>query len=73
MAYCHNCPPLSPIVTDPTQVYNNYYYPQAQPIVHPVEVINKHHCVPVPQHFVTYSSKDEIVMVSSVKKRKKRK
>ncbi|SDD15323.1 hypothetical protein SAMN02799630_02255 [Paenibacillus sp. UNCCL117] len=71
MAYCHNCPPLSPIVTAPTQVYNNFYYPQAQPIVHPVEVINQHHCVPVPQHYVTYTEKD--VVVSSVKKRKKRK
>ncbi|MBD2844986.1 hypothetical protein IDH44_07275 [Paenibacillus sp. IB182496] len=57
------CPQASPITTAPTQVYNNIYHPQAQPIIHPIEVINQHHCVPVPQHYYTCSVKD--VMVST--------
>ncbi|WP_020615431.1 hypothetical protein [Paenibacillus daejeonensis] len=49
---------LSPIVTEPTQIYNNVFHPQAQPIIHPVEMINQHHVVPVPQHYTTCSVKD---------------
>ncbi|MFS0727702.1 hypothetical protein [Paenibacillus sp. 1P07SE] len=49
---------LSPIVTEPTHLYNNVFHPQAQPIIHPVEVINQHHVVPVPQHYTTCSVKD---------------
>ncbi|GBF76190.1 hypothetical protein PA598K_04640 [Paenibacillus sp. 598K] len=49
---------LSPIVTEPTMLYNNVFHPQAQPIIHPVEVINQHHVVPVPQHYTTCSVKD---------------
>lgn len=73
MAYQHQCPTASPIYTAPTQVYNNMYYPQVVPVVHPVEIINQHHCVPVPQHYVTYTVKDEVCTTSDRKPRKKRK
>jgi hypothetical protein len=48
---------------------NDFYHPQPVQVVHPVEVINQHHCVPVYEHITTCTEKD--VMVSSVKKRKR--
>ncbi|OMF13062.1 hypothetical protein BK127_20925 [Paenibacillus sp. FSL H7-0331] len=67
LAYNNNfqCPPADPVFTDPTQVIRNYYYPQPVPVIHPVEVINRHHCVPVPHHFVSCTVKDEVCTVSS--------
>jgi len=60
MSSCFHCPPLGPIIDPPTRVYNDFYYPQPMPIIHPVEIVNRHHCVPVPQHYVTYTVRDEV-------------
>ena len=57
------CPPLSPITTAPTVVYNDIYVPQPVQVIHPVEVVNRYHCIPVPQHYVTYTCRDEVVNV----------
>lgn len=54
------CPKVSPVVTSPTVVYRDFYHPQVVPVVHPVEIVNRHHCVPCPQHVYTYSSRDEM-------------
>jgi spore coat protein D len=65
LSYNHECPQASPIFTDPTQVIRNFYYPQIQPVIHPVEIINRHHCVPIPQHMVACCVKDEVCTISS--------
>lgn len=54
------CPKVSPVVTSPTVVYRDFYHPQVVQVVHPVEIVNRHHCVPVPQHVYTYSCRDEM-------------
>ncbi len=57
MEHCPNCPTQS-IVDPPEYVYENYYHPQIVQVVHPIQVIKQHHCVPVPQHVFTYSEQD---------------
>ncbi|MBB6634639.1 hypothetical protein [Cohnella thailandensis] len=57
MSDCPKCPTKT--VYDPPQVvYEDIYHPQVVQVVHHVEVIRRHHCVPVPQHIYTCSSKD---------------
>ncbi|GIO15185.1 hypothetical protein J19TS2_47400 [Cohnella xylanilytica] len=58
-----SCPPNSNCPTqtvyDPPQVvYEDYYHPQVVNVVHSVEVIRRHHCVPVPHHVYTCTAKD---------------
>jgi len=55
------CPQASPIVAPTNYVVNDIYHPQEQPIIHPTEIINQHHCVPIPKHLCTYSTKDVFV------------
>ncbi|PQP87624.1 hypothetical protein CPT76_22275 [Paenibacillus sp. AR247] len=62
MSHCFNCPPADPIFTDPTVVYQDYYYPQVVPIVHTVEIVKRHHCVPVPKHCYNYVVRDENIV-----------
>ncbi|WP_270170329.1 hypothetical protein [Paenibacillus sp. SYP-B4298] len=50
---------LGPVVTAPTQVYNQVYHPQMLPVIHPIEVINQHHIVPVPKHYFPVTVKNE--------------
>jgi len=71
MTYPHVCPPSSPIVTNPTQVINNVYHPQLVPVIHPIEIINQHHCVPVYQHLTTYTVKNEICRISGMRSKRK--
>ncbi|UQZ85842.1 hypothetical protein SK3146_05132 [Paenibacillus konkukensis] len=55
----HCCPPADPIITDPRRIVRNFYHPQLVQVIHPVEVVNRHHCVPVYQHSISYCEKDE--------------
>lgn len=59
-----NCP--APIVEQPTVVYRDLYHPQPVEVVHPVEIVNRHHIVPVPYHTVTYCVRDEVAPVATV-------
>ncbi len=72
MSFCPNCPTQT-VVDPPETVYENYYHPQIVQVIHPVEIIRQHHCVPVPQHCYEYTVKDVMCHVSGIKKRKKRK
>jgi hypothetical protein len=55
------CPPTDPIMADPRRVIRNFYHPQLVQVVHPVEIVNRHHCVPVFHHCYSYSERDEFV------------
>ncbi|ANS75047.1 hypothetical protein AWM70_10895 [Paenibacillus yonginensis] len=50
------CPPASPIVLDPIVSVQNFYHPQVVPVIQPIEVVQKHHCVPVYQQCYTYNT-----------------
>jgi hypothetical protein len=46
-------------VYDPPQiVYEDYFHPQQVDVIHQIEVIKRHHCVPVYNHVTTVSVKD---------------
>ncbi|MDQ0088368.1 hypothetical protein J2T12_001774 [Paenibacillus anaericanus] len=70
--FCPTCPTQT-IVDPPQTIFEDYFHPQVVQVIHPIEVVRRHHCVPVPQHICTYTERDEMCFVSSVKKRKKRK
>ncbi|CAG7647454.1 hypothetical protein PAECIP111802_03978 [Paenibacillus allorhizosphaerae] len=71
MAFCPTCPTKT-VFDPPVQQYQNYYHPQIVQVIHPIEVIKQHHCVPVYHHTVAYSEKDVMCTISS-KKRSRRK
>lgn len=54
----HCCPPGEAIIDPPQYVVNDYFHPQIVPVIHPIQIINKHHCVPVPHHQYTVQTKD---------------
>jgi hypothetical protein len=70
MSHCPECPTQT-IVDPPVTLYENYYHPQTVHVIHPIEIIKQHHCVPVPQHIYTYTTKDEYCNVSSLMAPKK--
>ncbi|GAB6929582.1 hypothetical protein JCM10914A_35650 [Paenibacillus sp. JCM 10914] len=54
------CPHVSPIVCDPIVVIRDHFVPQIVPVIHPIKVVDKVHCVPVEQHIYTYSEEEVI-------------
>lgn len=69
-----NCPkcPTETVTDPPSVVYEDYYHPQIVQVIHPVEIVRRHHCVPVPQHIYTYSIRDEICNISGMQRSKRR-
>lgn len=63
--HCFQCPPADPIYTDPTVIVQDFYYPQIVPVVHTVQVVKRHHCVPVPKHVYNYVESDQNCSVST--------
>ncbi len=74
MAYNPVCPEQNPIYTEPTVVYRDHFVPQPVQVIHPVEIVDRYHCVPVYQHVVKYDCRQEQAAVCGhvPTKRKKR-
>ncbi|CAH1197918.1 hypothetical protein PAECIP111893_01078 [Paenibacillus plantiphilus] len=70
MSFYPQCPTQT-VYDPPVTLYENFYHPQVVQVIHPIEVVNQHHCVPTPHHFYTYSTKDVMCNVSSVKSKKR--
>jgi hypothetical protein len=52
-------PSTLPAIVAPSQtVVKNTFHTATQPIVHPINVVNQHHTIPVPEHFCAYSYSD---------------
>lgn len=52
-------PSTLPAIVAPSQtVVKNTFHTATQPIVHPVNVVNQHHTIPIPQHFCAYTYSD---------------
>jgi hypothetical protein len=60
MSRCYNCPTQT-VADPPITRYANYYHPQIVQVIHPIEIVRRHHCVPVPVHCYTYTVRDEYV------------
>ncbi|ASA22136.1 hypothetical protein B9T62_15920 [Paenibacillus donghaensis] len=60
-------------VVDPTSVvYEDYYHPQVVEVIHNVEIVRRHHCVPIPKHCYNYTVRDEMCGVSNLRNRRGR-
>ncbi|MCG7407354.1 hypothetical protein MH117_07970 [Paenibacillus sp. ACRRX] len=44
------CRPIDPIHCRPTVIFQDRFVPQIIPIIHPIEIVERIHCVPVPRH-----------------------
>lgn len=63
---------VAPVVCPPTVVYRDFYQPQPFQVVHPVEIVNRVHVVPVPHHVTTYTERTEMAEVCSLKKKRRK-
>ncbi|GAA3404545.1 hypothetical protein GCM10020370_24370 [Paenibacillus hodogayensis] len=65
-----HCPkplcPTSNVFDPPKVVYRDHYHPQIVNVIHQVEVVNRHHCVPVPRHVYCYSERNEYPSASAM-------
>ncbi|MBT2290158.1 hypothetical protein J7E73_13600 [Paenibacillus albidus] len=43
----------------PVTRYEHQYHRQRVQVVHPIEIVRKHHCIPVYEHSYVYYTKDE--------------
>lgn len=55
------CMSFPPIVCDTQVVTRDFFHPRPQPVIHPVEIVNRHHFVPVPQHYYTVTERNVVV------------
>ncbi|MFF2094097.1 hypothetical protein [Paenibacillus sp. NPDC058174] len=61
---CHPCDPFCPTVRvydPPVTVFNDIFHPQIVEVVHRVNVVNRHHCVPCEKHLYEYCYHNEEV------------
>jgi hypothetical protein len=72
------CPPAH-VVGQPKIVYKDVYHPQLVKVIHPVEIVIRHHCVPIHEHIHTCVVKNEFccpvsssASVANVRGKKKR-
>ncbi|MFC7681520.1 hypothetical protein [Paenibacillus sp. GCM10028914] len=69
------CPPVSPIVCEPIVIVRDHFVPQIVPVIHPIKVVDKVHCVPVQQHIYKWENEEVVgggVSVSGKSSPKKR-
>ena len=55
------CPQVDPVFCDPIVVVQDFFYPQVVPVVHTIQVVKRHHCVPVSKHIYNYVTTDEAI------------
>jgi hypothetical protein len=65
----HNCPfpvscPSRTVFDPPVRVFEDYFHPQLVQVVQPIEIVRRHHCVPVPYQVYAVTVRDEICNVS---------
>ncbi|MCM3272364.1 hypothetical protein [Paenibacillus elgii] len=58
---CYSPCPTKTVYDPPVRIYRDFFHPQIVQVVRPVEIVNRHHCVPCPQHVYSYSERDEWV------------
>lgn len=54
MSHCS----YDPIVCPPKRIINHQFYPQVVPVVHPIEIVNQTHIIPVPHHVFPVTVRD---------------
>lgn len=51
--------PTQQVVDPPIKVFEDVFHPQIVRVIHPIEVVRRHHCVPIPHHIYTCITRDE--------------
>lgn len=71
---CIKCP-IKTIVDPPRVVFRDFNHPQIVEVIQPIEIVNRHHCVPILRHIFTVTERDEFcdVPTASVRARNTRK
>ncbi len=61
MSCCHDpfCPTIR-VYDPPVTVVNDIYHPQIVEVVHVINVVDRHHCVPVEKHLYQYCRHNEV-------------
>jgi len=54
------CPPVKK-VCPPKVICRDVFHPQPVEIIQPIEIVNRHYCVPVPYVVTTVTVRDEFV------------
>jgi hypothetical protein len=77
--HCPQCPTTT-VFDPPVRVFEEVFHPQIVQVVQPIEIVRRHHCVPVPYQCITVTVRDEfcpgpaglpIAEVSRIKKKRK--
>lgn len=73
MSHMPPCPSNLPqhVFAEPVQVFEDFFHPQVVQVIHPIEIVKRHHFVPVPQHVASYSVKD-VCCISSRRSKRRR-
>lgn len=69
----HKHCPTKEVVDPPIRIFRDHFHPQIVEIIRPIEIINRHHCFPVPKHIFTCTTVEEDCSSVSTSVRKKRK
>lgn len=76
MSSCFHCP-TTQAVDPPRVVFQDFFHPQIVQVIHPIEIVTRHHCVPVPEHIFLFNERDEfcpspapVAYVKSLKRKK---
>jgi hypothetical protein len=74
LSKCVKCP-TETIVDPPRIVFEDFFDPQIVQVIHPIEIVIRRHCIPVPEHIVTFTVRDENCNIAnaSVSSRNKQK
>ncbi|MCQ6559536.1 hypothetical protein [Paenibacillus mendelii] len=56
---CHPICPTATIFDPPVRIERDFFYPQLVQVIHPVEIVNRRHYVPVYQHCFQYIEREE--------------
>jgi len=59
MSCCFEQCPTETIVDPPIRVVRHVCHPQLIRVIHPIEIVTRHHCVPVFQHCRVVTEVDE--------------
>lgn len=67
------CPPAQPIVCATREIVRDFFHPQIVPVIHPIRMVNRHHCCPILKHIYTTVHDKEVttcVNINGVKGKK---
>lgn len=53
------CSPAKPVICPTRKVFQDLFCSQVVPVIHPIKVINRCYCCPIPRHICTIVDDEE--------------